>query len=356
MPAKLSYNKRFFAIAIGFVAALTTTAQAQQPERQVYFGQDTISAVAFSKDGKKVVFTGKDKMLHVINPQTQQQLLWSQQPIHNDIITAVAFSPDGKQVATGSADKTVKVWDASNNNPNQPNFQPKELFSLKGDKGHTDVIMCVTYSHDGKLIATASLDKTVKIWDAEKGDLIRTIPKADDSSDDKKKGVITIAFSPDDKSIASGGYDKFVRLWNVEKGDEPKWKTDTTKKHLEPIYAITFSHDGKTIASASNDATVQLLDAENGTLTKTLQASDKEPNGHKDSCNAVAFSKDDETIFTCGDGVIKIWDAKNAKVKNTLKPTNTQGGELWSLSVSPDDKWIAAGGEDRIGRIWDMPK
>jgi WD40 repeat protein len=356
MPANLSLSKCFCAIAIGFAAVFGTVARGQQPERQVYFGQDTISAVAFSNDGKKVAFTGKDKMLHVINPQTQQQLLWTQQPIHNDIITTVAFSPDGKQVATGSADKTVKVWDASNNNPNQPNFQPKELFSLKGEKGHTDVIMCVTYSHDGKLIATASLDKTIKIWDSQKGELIRTIEKADESSDEKKKGVIAIAFSTDDKTIASGGYDKFVRLWNVEKGDDPKWKTDTTKKHLEPIYCITFSHDGKTIASASNDATVQLLDAENGTLTKTLQGSDKDQNGHKESCNAVVFSKDDKTVYTCGDGVIKIWDAENAKVKNTLKPTNTAGGEIWSLSVSADDKWIAAGGEDRIGRIWDVPK
>ncbi len=149
-----------------------------------------------------------------------------------------------------------------------------------------------------------------------------------------------------------------MRLWNVEKGDEPKWKTDATKKHLEPIYAITFSHDGKTVASASNDATVQLLDAENGTLMKTLQSSEKDASGHKDSCNGVVFSKDDKTIYTCGDGVIKIWDAENAKVKNTLKVTQPQGPEheLWSLSVSSDDKWIAAGGDDRVGRIWDVPK
>jgi len=346
MPVKLFVSRRLNAITQVLalsIAAIGSAAQAQQPERQVFYGQDTLSAVVFSNDAKKIAFVGKDKMLHVINPQTQQQLVWTQTPIHNDIITSAAFSPDGKEIATASSDKTVKIWDASNNNPNQPNFQPKEKLTLKGEKGHTDVVMCVIYSHDGKYIATGSLDKTIKIWDAKTGELKTTIANADD------KGVITIAFSNDDKFIAAGGIDKAIRLFDAESGEQ-KWKTERQHSHLEWVFCLTFSHDGKTLASASQDATVKLLDPGTGAEIGSLKTG-----GHKDSCNAVAFSSNDKTIYTCGDGVIKIWDAGKAEVTATLKPSNG-AGELWSLSVSSDGKWIAAGGEDHIGRIWDLPK
>jgi WD40 repeat protein len=351
MLAKLVRGNRLFpttqAVALCVVAALGATAHAQQ-ERQLWGGNEVMSSVAFSANGKKVAAVGKDKWLRVYDPQTQQQLLFSQNN-HNDIITTVAFSPDGKQLATGSSDKAVKIWDADTKvNPGNPNQQAKELFTLKGEKGHTDVVMCVAYSADSKWLATASLDKTIKIWDAQKGgNPILDIPNAD------AKGVVAIAFSPDGKWIASGGLDKSVRLWDANNGKQI-WKLEKADGHLEPVYGLAFSHDGKTIASASQDATVKLIDVEKEKTLRELK------NAHKDCCNAVVFSPDDKTVYTCGDGVIKVWDAEKGEVKNTIKPNPPQNGlapgELWSLSITSDGKWLAAGGQDGMLRIWDIPK
>src|SRR5437868_4778347 len=76
---------------------------------------------------------------------------------HDGFVMSVSWSPDGKRVATACHDKTVKVWDAE---------KGQEALTLKG---HTDVVMSVSWSPDGKRLASASLDKTVKVWDAEKG-------------------------------------------------------------------------------------------------------------------------------------------------------------------------------------------
>ena len=343
MPSTLSLNNRRFLLAQTIAAcifALGSVAHAQpQPERMFYGHSDAISAVAFSPDGKKLASVSKDRTLHMYNPQTQQQLLFIQQ-CHNDIITTLAFSPDGKRIATGSADKSVKIWDATGN-PNQPNVQNKEQLLLKGEKGHTDVIMSVAFSADGKWIVTGSLDKTIRVWDAAKGGNPELVIENADA-----KGVVAVAISPDGSWIASGGLDKTVRLWDSIKGKQ-QWKLEKAAGHIEPIYSLSFSQDGKTLASASSDATVKLIDVEKGAETGTLK------NGHKDTCNAVAFSQDGKTIYTCGDGLIKIWDASSKEVKQTIRPTQGNG-ELWSVSVSSDGKYMAAGGQDNIMKVWDL--
>src|SRR5262249_50512222 len=113
---------------------------------------------------------------------------------------------------------------------------------------------------------------------------------------------------------------------------------------------VVFSPDGKFVATASSDATTLIIDVEKGTIVRKL---DK----HKDTCNSVAYTKDGKTLVTCGDNIVNIWDAQSGELKKTLKPQ--QSGiiaELWSVAVSSDGKYVAAGGQDNIVKVWDLPK
>src|SRR5260221_504966 len=119
---------------------------------------------------------------------------------HNAEVTSVVFSPDGKRLASGSVDRTVKVWDA---------LSGKEQLSLKG---HTGSVYSVAFSADGKRLASASFDKTVKVWDAVTGQEALSL-----------KGhtgpVYSVCFSPDSRRIVSGGDDSTevgeVKVWEV---------------------------------------------------------------------------------------------------------------------------------------------
>ncbi|KAL8637402.1 MAG: hypothetical protein Q9228_005321 [Teloschistes exilis] len=112
---------------------------------------------------------------------------------HSDSVTAVAFSPDGKRIASGSFDKTIKVWDAATGD------LEKTL------AGHSDWVTAVAFSPDGKRIASGSWDKTIRVWDAATGDLEKTLAG-------HSKRVTAVAFSPDGNRIASGSLDKTIKI------------------------------------------------------------------------------------------------------------------------------------------------
>ncbi|KAL8777436.1 MAG: hypothetical protein Q9194_002548 [Teloschistes cf. exilis] len=123
--------------------------------------------------------------------------IFSPQASHSDSVTAVAFSPDGKRIASGSFDKTIKVWDAATGD------LEKTL------AGHSDWVTAVAFSPDGKRIASGSWDKTIRVWDAATGDLEKTLAG-------HSKRVTAVAFSPDGNRIASGSLDKTIkRMANI---------------------------------------------------------------------------------------------------------------------------------------------
>jgi WD40 repeat protein len=120
---------------------------------------------------------------------------------HTDTIFTVSFSPDGKELATTSFDSTVKLWDAETG---------QELDTLAG---HSDVTTRTAFNADGSLLASSSFDGSVKVWDLETGEELYTLPGHDATP-------WAIAFSPDGKLIATGGNDRTLRLWDATTGEE----------------------------------------------------------------------------------------------------------------------------------------
>ncbi|MFN6274728.1 MAG: NACHT and WD repeat domain-containing protein, partial [Microcystis sp.] len=120
---------------------------------------------------------------------------------HNDGVWSVSFSPDGKTLATGSEDKTIKLWNVETG---------EEIRTLKGHNGH---VYSASFSSDGKTLASGSEDTTIKLWNLETGQEIRTLTGHNET-------VNSVSFSPDGKTLATGSGDNTIKLWDVETGEE----------------------------------------------------------------------------------------------------------------------------------------
>ena len=241
---------------------------------------------------------------------------------HQNVILSVSFSPDGKTLASGSDDKTIKLWDLATG---------KELQTLSG---HQDEIYSVSFSPDGKTLASGSRDKTIKLWDLATGKELQTLSG-------HQEDISSVSFSPDGKTLASGSWDKTIKLWDLATGKE----LQTLSGHQEGISSVRFSPDGKTLASGSWDKTIKLWDL---TTDKELQTL----SGHQDWISSVRFSPDGKTLASGShDKTIKLWDLATGKEIQTL--SGHQKG-ISSVSFSPDGKTLASGSHDKTIKLWDL--
>jgi WD40 repeat protein/serine/threonine protein kinase len=239
---------------------------------------------------------------------------------HTSAVVSVAYSPDGQRLASASEDKTVRVWDATTG---------QELGSLKG---HPKEVNRVVFSPDGQRLASASGDMTVKVWDATTGQELRTLQGHTGE-------VYCVAYSPDGQRLASAAQDGTVKVWDATTGQELR----TLQGHTGEVYCVAFSPDGQRLASASSDKTLKLWDAITGQELRTLQ-------GHTDWVTSVAYSPDGQRLASASSKTVKVWDATTGQELRTL-----QGHThiVWNVAFSPDGQRLASASIDETVKLWD---
>ena len=245
------------------------------------------------------------------------------------LVHCVAVSPDGKLLATAGFDNTVKIWDI---NPDG-SIKPKEKKILTG---HTGPVYAVAFHpKDAKIVATSSQDKTGRIWDLTSGKMKFELKGHTDIVD-------TIAFSPDGKSIATAGADKSVRLWDPATGKEVK----NLGTHDGSVYTVVFSPDGKLLASAGSgkDNFTKIWDLKTQKELKQLK-------GHKEPVTSVVFTGNNVVVTTSMDRTIRVWNAATGKETKVLGPTTD---DPYAIAWSPKTKLTAVCGYSGLITVWGM--
>jgi WD40 repeat protein/DNA-binding XRE family transcriptional regulator len=198
----------------------------------------------------------------------------------------------------------------------------------------------VAYSPDGGLIATMSLRQEVKLWDADSGELVRTLIGVDDFGG-------CVVFSPDG-SILAGAYSTQVVLWDVASGEVISILSGGSQEGVAGynvgVGQISFSPDGEFLATANMDGVSTIWDIGTSGIVLSLMAAETLPP------KAIDFSPDGRLLANGGDaGIVRVWDAKSG----TELFSRELGGIIHAVTFSPDGKYLAAASEDGGIKVWD---
>ncbi len=241
---------------------------------------------------------------------------------HTSGVGAVAISQNGKQAISGSFDRTLKLWDLE---------KGQEIRTLEG---HANWVRAVAISQNDKQAISGSFDRTLKIWDLEKGQEIRTL-------EGHAGGVGAVAISQDGRRAISGSFDRTLKIWDLEKGQAIK----TLRGHTDWVRAVAISQDGRRTISGSDDNTLKIWDLEKGREIRTLE-------GYTGRVETVAIFQDGRRAISGSlDRTLKLWDLEKGQEIRTL-----EGHTVWveSVAISQDGSRAISRSFDGTLRLWDL--
>ncbi len=244
---------------------------------------------------------------------------------HTDTIQSVALSPDGKTIASASDDGTVKLWELEGENSNP-------IREIKDQGGW---VRAVVFLSDRQII-TAGQDKNIKIIDIASGKVLKTLSGHTNLIDN-------LAIAPASDLLASGSYDNTVNLWQISTGK----LEHSLKEHTDKVLGVAISPDGKLVVSASRDKTLRIWDVKTGETLKILS-------GSLAPVTCVLITPDGKHVISGGnDKLIRIWDVASGKQIFTLSGHDDAIG---AIAISNDGNYLFSGGKDNSNsiRLWNL--
>ena len=317
-------------------------------EREIQLDPD-VRSIAFSPTEDKLVVRGHNtlveiyslidyKKVNLINKKTISLL-----NLNFDKDKAVSFSSDGKLLAfsiLGIADSNnILVW----------NIEANQMQNIY--KGHVignfGRIRSITFNKDCNLMASASKDSTVKIWNLDTGNLYASLKN--------ENPVNTVSFNPEGSILVSGTSEGNIEIWDVKN----KYKLDSLKSQLSSINSADLSSDGLMLAlggdwnyvdvkADTNPIFLEILDIKSNQIICVLD-------GHEEQVNSVAFSPNGQILASGSkDGNVKLWDVNSGKEILTLLPQENKDltSEITSVAFSPDGQFLASSTIDGYVTIW----
>ena len=297
-----------------------------------------ISALAFSEDNATLISLVMFGHVILWDVKTGSKALFNLRSMHLNKSTAI--SQNGSIFVIGEDNGKINLWDVNQRSKRETLKGHSSLFKGKGllpsivsgafNLPQNPNIWSLTFSSNGKMLASGSLDRTVQLWDIEKSKKLVTFKG-------HKGGITAVAFSKDGNTLASGDEKNVIKLWDLK----TKQNRATLNEHTNGVYALAFSPDGKTLASGSSDGTIRFWNPVTGRKINTFST------GHIESVQAIAFSVNDSTLSSAAfNGTVDVWNLKSREEINTF--IDAQNDSCNAVVLSSDAKLLACQGSNSI--------
>jgi WD40 repeat protein len=280
----------------------------------------SITSQAFSPDNQTLAVGVHSFVQSVCGGGSSNLTLWNLQT--------------GKQIKTlvegGVSEALLAIEEHRNQEPDDPN-------ALVGNIAHQ-----VAFTPDGKILAAAMSDKTIKLWNGKSGELLRTLTG-------HNYAVYAIAISPDGQTLISGSSDKTIKLWNLKTGQLMR-----TLRDSQPVYRLLLSSDGESLASVTSpnsllygmgDTTVRLWNLKTGQVVRTLS-------DFPDYSTQPLLSPEGQILVTgSNDNSIRLW---NARTGVRIRSLMSHSATVTRLAISPDGQFLASSSNDGSVKLWNF--